>query len=71
MGLGTTELLLIILVALILFGGSRIAGLGRGLGEGLRNFREAMRGDEPKPAKVEKRAEEKSAPATGGETRES
>ena len=53
MGIGTTELVLIILVALVIFGGSRIAGLGRGLGEGLRNFREAMRGEEQRPAKVE------------------
>jgi sec-independent protein translocase protein TatA len=49
MGIGTTELLVILLIALLIFGGSRIATLGRGLGEGLRNFKDALRGDEPKP----------------------
>jgi sec-independent protein translocase protein TatA len=49
MGIGTTELLVILLIALLIFGGSRIATLGRGLGEGLRNFKDALRGEEPKP----------------------
>ena len=57
MGLGTTEIIVILLIVLIIFGGSRIPQLGKGLGEGLRNFREAMRGgasDETKPTSVDK-----------------
>ena len=40
---GTTELMLILLVVLILFGGTRIPRLLRGLGEGVREFRQATR----------------------------
>ena len=37
--IGTTELLVILLIALVLFGGSRVAGLGKALGTSLREFR--------------------------------
>lgn len=47
-GLGSTEILLILLVVLVIFGSSRIPALGRGLGEGLKNFRQAMRPDTKK-----------------------
>jgi sec-independent protein translocase protein TatA len=52
--LGAPELLLIALIALIVFGTGRLPDLGRGLGEGIRNFRQAMRegerGDGENPA---------------------
>ncbi len=44
--LGTPELLLIALIALVVFGTGRLPDLGRGLGEGIRNFRQAMRDGE-------------------------
>ena len=37
--IGTTELLVILLITLVLFGGSRVAGLGKALGTSLREFR--------------------------------
>lgn len=43
-GLGPTELLLILALVLVLFGASKIPQLGRGLGEGIRNFKEGLRG---------------------------
>ena len=43
MGLGTTEILLICLLALILFGGGKLADIGKGLGEGIKNFKKGMR----------------------------
>jgi sec-independent protein translocase protein TatA len=48
------HLLLILGIALLLFGPSKLAGLGKGLGEGIRNFKSAMKEgesenkDEPK-----------------------
>jgi len=51
--LGATEILLIILVALLLFGAGRIADIGRGLGEGIRNFKKGVKDEEgaaPSPA---------------------
>jgi sec-independent protein translocase protein TatA len=38
--------LLVIFVALLLFGGSRISQLGKGLGEGIRHFKEGLKGDD-------------------------
>jgi sec-independent protein translocase protein TatA len=43
MGLGTTEILLICLLALILFGGGKLADIGKGLGEGIKNFKKGLR----------------------------
>jgi sec-independent protein translocase protein TatA len=54
---GPGELLLIALIALLLFGAGRVADIGKGLGQGIRNFKEGLREkDEPAPA------EEKTAP---------
>ena len=44
--IGFTELVLIFVIVLLLFGGKKIPELARGLGEGIRNFRESMRGDQ-------------------------
>jgi sec-independent protein translocase protein TatA len=41
--LGLPELLLIIAIALLLFGPSKLADLGKGLGEGIKNFKSAMK----------------------------
>jgi sec-independent protein translocase protein TatA len=46
-GLGVQELLLILVILVFIFGTSRIADLGKGLGEGIRNFKKAMKDDSP------------------------
>ena len=52
-GLGMQEVLLIALVVLLFFGGKKIPELMKGLGKGVRSFKEGMRdmekeiGDEP------------------------
>lgn len=59
--LGAPELLLIALIALIVFGTGRLPELGRGLGEGIRNFKQAMRegerGEEAKAPEGEARTD--------------
>jgi sec-independent protein translocase protein TatA len=45
--IGGSELLVIVLLALVLFGGGRIADIGRGIGEGIKNFKKGIRDDEP------------------------
>ncbi len=46
--LGLPELLVILVIALIIFGPSKIADIGKGLGEGIRNFKSGMReGEQP------------------------
>lgn len=42
MGLGTQEILLIALVFLLLFGGSKIPELMKGLGKGVKSFKEGL-----------------------------
>jgi twin arginine-targeting protein translocase, TatA/E family len=43
------HLLLIFGIALLLFGPSKLSGLGKGLGEGIRNFRSAMKDGDTHP----------------------
>ena len=45
-GLGLPEMLLILVILILIFGASRLPELGRGVGEGIRNFKQAFR-DEP------------------------
>jgi sec-independent protein translocase protein TatA len=44
------ELLVIVLVALLLFGGKKIPELAKGLGQGIRNFKEAVKDEPPHTA---------------------
>ena len=51
-GLGAQELLLILLIALLFFGGEKLPDIAKGLGQGLRAFKRATEGkldneDEP------------------------
>ncbi len=47
--IGLPELLLILLIVIIVFGAGKLPQLGRGLGEGIRNFRDSLRdGTQPK-----------------------
>jgi sec-independent protein translocase protein TatA len=54
--IGPGELLIIGLIALLLFGAGRIADIGKGLGQGISNFKKGLRDadDEDKPKKTEK-----------------
>lgn len=47
-GIGMQEILLIALVVLLFFGGKKIPELMKGIGKGVRSFKEGMNGDEPK-----------------------
>ena len=53
--IGPMELLVILAVALLLFGGKKIPELAKGLGQGIKNFKEALNDnnkppDDKKPA---------------------
>lgn len=66
MGLGTTEILLICFLALILFGGGKLADVGRGLGEGIKNFKRGLREADDEQTDAEK--EKQLKPRNGGDT---
>jgi len=48
--LGFQELLIIFLIVLVIFGASKLPQLGRGLGEGIKNFRKGMRDGDDEPS---------------------
>lgn len=49
-GLGLPELLIILLVVLLIFGASRLPGVGSALGKGIRSFKTSVTGEDDKPA---------------------
>jgi len=51
--LGPWELILILAIVLVIFGGRKIPEIARGLGEGIRNFKDSMKGEE-KPGEQKK-----------------
>lgn len=51
------HLILIVAIILLIFGTSKFSALGKGMGEGIRNFKAAMK--EPEEEKKEKKEEEK------------
>jgi sec-independent protein translocase protein TatA len=42
--IGLPELMVILVLAILLFGSSKIPELAKGLGEGIRNFKDSMKG---------------------------
>jgi len=45
MRLGITEILLILVLALVVFGGSRLSGVGKALGQSIREFKKEVGSD--------------------------
>jgi sec-independent protein translocase protein TatA len=43
---GIPELLVILLIVVIIFGASKLPQLGKGLGEGIRNFKKGLKADQ-------------------------
>lgn len=54
-GFGFPELLLILLIVVIIFGAAKLPQLGRGLGEGIANFRDGLKGKDDKHALEDKK----------------
>jgi sec-independent protein translocase protein TatA len=52
------HLLIILFIALLFFGPSKLAGLGQGMGEGIRGFKDALREGPPRPGQPDSAAKE-------------
>jgi len=48
-GFSIWHLLLVLVVAMLLFGAGRVSEMGKGLGEGIRNFKKGLKDDEEDP----------------------
>jgi len=49
--LGVPELVVIALLVLFLFGGKKLPEMGKGIGEGIKNFKKSLKGDEAEASK--------------------
>ena len=52
--LGPTEMIILLVIVLILFGGSRLPSLMKGMGEGIRNFKQGMHEEDDKKPELPK-----------------
>ena len=52
-GVGGSELLIILAIVLLLFGGAKLPQLAKGLGQSMKEFKKAAKEDDPVPAKEE------------------
>ncbi|MBF0213852.1 MAG: twin-arginine translocase TatA/TatE family subunit [Magnetococcales bacterium] len=63
MGLGTSHLLIILVIVLVVFGAGKLPSVMRDLGQGVKSFKDAMSGDKDPPEEPNK-PEEKIAAAS-------
>lgn len=68
LGLGAPELVVILIIMLVLFGGTKLPSLARGLGESIKEFKKASR-DEPAPPPATLVSPSGTPPAQTGEAR--
>ncbi|MFQ5665212.1 MAG: twin-arginine translocase TatA/TatE family subunit [Candidatus Binatia bacterium] len=63
-GIGIPELLVILVIALVIFGPGKLPEIGGALGKGIRDFRKAFEGGDGEPKKLDgDAAEAKQAPS--------
>ena len=57
--IGTTEIIVIALIILLLFGGTQIPKLMKGLGKGIRSYKKGLAGEEDEEKKDDETKQEK------------
>ncbi len=51
-GIGIPELIIILVIILLLFGASRLPEIGRGLGKGIKNFKESTKDEDRRDDRI-------------------
>lgn len=62
MRLGTTEIILIVVLALVLFGGGKIAGLGKAVGQSIKDFKKEIKESKDEEAVTKAQAQSEPKP---------
>ncbi len=57
-GFSIWHLLVVLVVAMLLFGAGRVSEMGKGLGEGIRNFKKGLKEEDDEPVRGRSRAED-------------
>lgn len=68
-GIGIQEILPIAIIVIVIFGARRIPDIGKGLGEGIQNFKKALKSSPPEDEEVPPAVEEKNPEAKEEATR--
>jgi len=58
-GLGMTEMIIILVIVLIVFGAGKLPDIGKGLGQGIKNFKKAVGGQEDDGEAAKKEIDDK------------
>lgn len=59
--LGIPELMIIFLIIMVLFGASRLPQIGKGLGEGIKNFKRGLKAGEDEAEQIPDKSESRRA----------
>ena len=59
--LGIWEILLIVLIVALLFGGKKLPELGKGLGDGIKNFKNSLKKEDEDPSEEKKKSDDEKA----------
>jgi sec-independent protein translocase protein TatA len=62
-GVGGGELMIVLVIILVLFGGAKLPGLARGLGQSIKEFKKAQKDDEPEKVQAKVIEEKKTEAA--------
>ena len=69
-GIGATELIILLVVILVVFGPKRLPEMGRSLGKGMREFKDSITGDDDEPVRRVTATEDTSTVEPAREQRE-
>ena len=68
MNLGASEIFLILIIVLVLFGANRLPGLGKSLGSAIKDFKKGLHDDERDVTSTAKSEQLHEPPQTAGQT---